>query len=319
MNMLRLIAIALPVMFLMACGGGGGGTATVTPTTPTNPNPPTGGVVNPLADLANFVPTTGSQTIQDIQAITGANGSNFILSHAYESGQLELAHMSNCASGVCVIVFNNPFAVSNFDTTSNNPNLAFFDSPLDNIISRITNSTDVGDINFARGSLTGRRGVGVGTNVEFQSFTGWLDGSIFGTTQLAFVETGQSSEQYRFISYAVGVPATSNPTTGTTTWEGAAVGSIKADRTFILGDAEITVDFTNSNVDLEFDNWRNLDNQELSSMQPITYNDLALSSGSFTGSGNEQVQGRFYGNSHEEVGGWFNTETLTGAFGGTRQ
>ena len=33
----------------------------------------------------------------------------------------------------------------------------------------------------------------------------------------------------------------------------------------------------------------------------------------------DQIKGYFYGTGHTEVGGFFNTETVTGAFGGTRQ
>ena len=156
------------------------------------------------------------------------------------------------------------------------------------------------------------------TPFEVQTFARWLNGSVFGTTQIEFGATG--SEQYRFVSYAVGLPSSSNPaSTGSATWEGATVASIKADRTFILGEATITVNFTDMNVDLVFDEWRGLDNQALSSMQPITYNDLTLTNGSFTlSANNEQIQRRFYEN-HNEVGGFFNTEMVTGAFGAKRQ
>ncbi|MCY4032021.1 MAG: hypothetical protein OXF05_07885, partial [Hyphomicrobiales bacterium] len=171
------------------------------------------------------------------------------------------------------------------------------------------------DVTLARGNLTATF---AGSELEFQTFAGWMDGSVFGTTQIAI---GNTSPQYRFVSYAVGVPATDNPSAagGSATWEGSAVASIKADRTFILGDAEITVNFADTNVDLMFDNWRGLDNQAVSGMSAITYEDLTLTDGAFERSGNEQVEGRFYGTGHAEVGGFFNTETVTGAFGGTRQ
>ena len=136
--------------------------------------------------------------------------------------------------------------------------------------------------------------------------------------QITLGESG--SEQHRFISYLAGVPATSDPSsTGSATWEGAAVATIKADRTFILGDASITVDFTNTDVDVTLDDWRGLDNQTVSSVSAISYEDLTLTDGAFEGSGNDQVEGRFYGTGHTEVGGFFNTEMVTGAFGGTRQ
>ena len=318
MNMLRLIAIALPVMLLMACGGGGGGSTNTVARTPTM-TPPTdnggGGDVNPLAELSRFVSTAGSQTIRDIQEITVTSGVNLLSSHAYADEMLELVNRASCNQTLCAIILNSSLGSFGFQPTNSTPNLSFFGDTLNNTNSQITNGQNVDDVTLARGNLTGTK-----TNipVEFQTFAGWLDGSIFGTTQTAIGASG--SEQYRFISYAVGVPATDNPSsTGSATWDGAVVASIKADRTFILGDAEITVNFTDTNVDLRFDEWRGLDNQAISGMSAITYSDLALSSGSFTGSGNEQVQGRFYGNSHEEVGGFFNTETVTGAFGGTRQ
>ncbi len=40
MNTIRLIAIALPMTLLLACGGGGGGSAAA-PTTPNTPTPQT--------------------------------------------------------------------------------------------------------------------------------------------------------------------------------------------------------------------------------------------------------------------------------------
>ena len=136
------------------------------------------------------------------------------------------------------------------------------------------------------------------------------------------ISIGDSSDrQYRLASNLVGIPATQDPSgTGLAIWEGVTVATIRANRTFIRGDATITVpDLANADVDVMLDNWRDLDNRELSSMQAISYEDLTLTNGSFEGSGNDQVEGRFYGTDHAEVGGFFNTETFTGAFGGTRQ
>ena len=188
----------------------------------------------------------------------------------------------------------------------------------------VTSGVSNSDVTLARGHLKGTRardenGMNVaGAPIEVQTFAGWLDGSIFGTTQLSLGVSG--SEEYRFISYLVGVPATDNPSsTGSATWEGAAVASIKANRNFILSNAEITVDFTDTTVDLEFGNWRNLSNRALSSMDAITYDNLTLTDGAFEGFGGEQVEGRFYGTDHAEVGGFFNTMDVTSAFGGRRQ
>ena len=322
MNTIRMIAIALPMTLLIACGGGGSSSNTAT-RTPTTMTPPTdnggGGDVNPLAELGRFVSTAGSQTIRDIQEITVTSGVNLLSSHAYADEMLGLVNRASCNQTLCAIIFDSSLGSFGFQLTNSTPNLSFFGDTLNNTNSQITNGQNVDDVTLARGSLAGTK---TNTPVEFQTFAGWLDGSIFGTTQTSFGVSG--SEQYRFVSYTVGVPTGSNPTTTgsqTTpaTWEGAVVASIKADRTFILGDAGITVDFINTNVDLMFDNWRGLDNQAVSGMSAISYEDLTLANGSFEGSGNEQVQGRFYGTGHTEVGGFFNTETVTGAFGGTRQ
>ena len=334
MNTIRMIAIALPITLLLACGGGGGGTAAVAPTTaPPTTTPPTTGdpnmpptttpTVNPLANLANFEPSTGHSSIRMVSAITMANNANLLT-----SSQAQADSFGSELSVPCILHFCNTslpgetsgellmFLRANVEDISLIRNTSYFAN--NEYTSTVTSDVTVNGVALARGNLTGTRKEGT-TPFESQSFAGWLDGSVFGTMQITIGESG--SEQYRFISYIVGVPSGSNPSsTGSATWEGAAVASIKADRTFILGDAEITVNFTDTDVDLMLDNWRGLDNQAVSSVGEITYEDLNLTSGSFTSSkSNEQVQRRFYGTTHAEVGGFFNTATVAGAFGGTRQ
>ena len=344
MNTIRTIAIALPMTLLLACGGGGGGggTAARTPTmTPPTNMPGMDDMMtpapNPLANLANFESSTGHASIQTVSGIATTTNADLLTSNVAEVGNFGSEPDINCipSASVCSVPI-----LPNDDTGANlrfqigtsltavvkdislipDTDTYFFD-----YTSMVTPSLIDNGVTLARGSLTGTRTRDVnsmrvaGHPIEVETFAGWLDGSIFGTTQLSLGTS--SNEEYRFISYLAGVPATNNPSAagGSATWEGAAVGSIKADRTFILGDASVTVNFTDTNVDLMFDNWRGLDNQAVSGMSAITYNDLTLANGSFEGSGNEQVQGRFYGTGHTEVGGFFNTETVTGAFGGTRQ
>ena len=321
MNTIQMIAIALPMTLLLACGGGGGGSsAAVAPTTPptTTPTSP-----NPLTNLNNFMPTANSSTIEDVIERVGATNTDLDVSDQADVENFgSETTQAPCSNDTCNFSLLNDsidvvILTLNVEDISLVRNRARSFSQYN---SRVTDDVSVGDVNLARGNL--QTTAVNNTPVEFETFAGWLDGSVFGTTQIEFGATG--SEEYRFVSYTVGIPSGSNPTTTgsqTTpaTWDGVAVASIKADRTFILGDAEITVNFMDSNVDLMFDDWRGLDNQAVSGMSAITYNDLALSSGSFTGSGNEQVSGRFYGADHAEVGGFFNSRTVTGAFGGTRQ
>ena len=346
MNTIRMILVALPMTLLLACGGGGGGSAA--PTTPTtmmpppdntpDPNmPPTGGggTPNPLANLANFESSTGHSTIQMVSEIATKSNVNLLTSNVAEVGNFGSEENTNCipSANVCAVprLPNDDLTaslrigqlitsrVSDISLIPQTPAYFFGD-----YTSMVTAGVSNSNVTLARGNLMGTRvsdEVGrsvAGAPIEVQSFAGWLDGSIFGTTQISAGTSG--SEEYRFVSYLVGVPATANPSsTGSATWEGAAVATVKADRNFILGDATVTVNFTDTNVDLMFDDWRGLDNQAVSGMEAITYQNLDITDGTFEGSGNEQVEGRFYGDGHTEVGGFFNTQTVTGAFGGTRQ
>lgn len=103
---------------------------------------------------------------------------------------------------------------------------------------------------------------------------------------LELLQIGKTCPEYLLFAHAAGVPASDNPSaTGqetSATWESAAVVSIKANREFILGGATITVNFRDTNVDLMFDDWRGLDNQAVSGMSAISYEDLTLTEGSFT-------------------------------------
>ena len=322
MNTIRMIAVALPMTILMACGGGGGGGSAAAPSTGG------GGTPNPLAGLANVnVAVENSPTIQAVETITGATGANLFVSSAYEAGTLDDSD-STCLTTTCFLPINEISTTLSLPFNLSNPQPGLFlideanaSAPVMSITSTVTEGImlDDSDVTLARGNLTATF---AGRELEFRTFAGWMNGSVFGTTQIQF---GDTSPEYRFFAHTAGVPNTSEPSlsTGSLTWEGATVASVKADRTFILGDASVFVQLgdsvTNTSVYLEFDNWRGLDNQAISGMSAIRYNELTFTNGAFEGSGNEQVFGRFYGTGHEEVGGWFNTETLTGAFGGTRQ
>ena len=321
MSIFRLATTIFSLTFLVACGGGGGSTV-ATPTAPTN-----GGMtVNPLADLTNFVPTENSLTIQAVQGIAGTTDASIVIDEIFEAGSLDRSH-ATCIdeAGFCQTELPGNraslrFSKNNITDISLVINNSFFSA----YNSEITNGIIIEGITYARGNLIGTR-MADNTPVEFQTFAGWLDGSIFGITQIEVGESG--NEQYRFGAYHVGVPNTSNPTATeseatSATWAGVTVATIKTDRTFIRGDATITIpDLANADVDLEFDNWRNLDNQQLSSMQAISYEDLMLTRGRFSlvSTGQVEVRGQFYGTGHMEVGGYFNTMDVTGAFGGTRQ
>ena len=215
--------------------------------------------------------------------------------------------------------------------------------------SRTTPTATIGDVSFARGHLTAIRKYN-NTPLEFQTFAGWLDGSIFATIQMSIGDSGVSSrDRYRFVSYYLrgSGDSTAPSGTGSATWEGAAVASIKDivsikdGWSFIRGDATIDIDdLANPDVDLRFDNWKTIDGREVSLLAttfdnvPLTerqgydYDTQTYFKDGYYGSFKERVgtegyryrvEGWFHGENGREVGGIFNTETLSGAFGAVRQ
>ncbi len=325
MNTIRMVVATLPMAFLTACGGGGGGGGAAsapapapTPTIDDDSVPPDWSLLTEFAEHAD------SPVLEAVRGITRAMGADLFLSPFAEAGNLnETNHTKNLGvyfttlpGGGNSLVFN----IGVYDDISLVEANNFWATR--DYTSVTTTGVVVGDVTLARNRLTGTRYQGM-SRMAIQTFSGWLDGSVFGTSRIAFAYR-TPAEDYRFVSHTSGVPSNSRPSaTGTetsATWEGVTVASIKADREFIRGDATITIsDLTNADVNLRFDNWHDLDNEELSTMPAITYDNLTLTNGSFGGSSPDQVFGHFYGTDHNEVGGYFNTMDVTGAFGGTRQ
>ena len=320
MNTIRMIAMALPMMLLLACGGGGGGSGTaVALTTPTTPTP-----VNPLAGLANVnVAAENSPTIRAVERITGMTGVEISVSAAYQAGNL------NRVEGVCPTTTTCFIPIPEFSPSTlafniSNPQPSLFlvdEDDVTGITSRVTEGIMLeGDnVTLARGNSTTT--TFVSDPVEFRTFAGWIDGSIFfGTTQ---IQIGETNPVYRFVNHAVGVPSGTDPSgTGSATWEGATFATVKADRTFLHGDATITIaDLANPVVVVKLENLRDISNPETRHTRGFTFRDLSLDgNGVFTyHTPNPGIEGRFYGTDHAEVGGWFNDDDITGAFGGTRQ
>lgn len=321
MNICRLTLITLSFALIAACGGGGGSGTAVTPaTTPVTPrdgDEP----VNPFADLVNFMPTANSSSIQAVEGIVSATNASIKISDVFEEGS-ENRVATSCNVNGCIAllpgsVVTVPFLhniVTDVSLISNHGSYFLTYS------SEITRGIPIEGVTFAGGNLTGTR-YGDNSTVEFKTFAGWLDGSIFGIIQASVEESG--NQQHRFISYNAGVPSGSDPSgTGSARWEGAAVATVKADRTFIQGDATITIaDFTNPLVVVELENLRDANNPEIPHTRSFTFRDLHLDGNGVFKQRKPQseVEGRFFGTNHEEVGGWFDSDDVTGAFGGTKQ
>ena len=180
--------------------------------------------------------------------------------------------------------------------------------------------TDFGNrqgVSMAEGqSHTTQQGVSTSVSV----LGGWLDHNFFAV-QLERVTGGLTDIEAGY-SYSVGAASGTTPLSGSATWIGVVVGgdisntANKGNR--IQGDATLTFDLANVDLDIAFTSIRDLDAGGLHSN--MTWSDVPVTSGQFgTGSTGDSIEGQFYGQNHEEVGGIFERNQILGAFGANRQ
>ena len=155
-------------------------------------------------------------------------------------------------------------------------------------------------------------------DTSYLSYGGWLEHSMFHMSVVM-----DENFDIQVDSHSLGNATGSNPVSGSATWQGAVVGvdthTIGRGQVF-RGRSEISVDFANSDVDVKFSGMRFLAEGNYW-RRGITWNDLPMNDGGFGNdcSATDCISGMFYGGNHEEVGGVFRYEYLTGAFGGTRE
>ena len=174
-------------------------------------------------------------------------------------------------------------------------------------------------------SLAQGRGRGriAGEKVTAVTYGGWLEHSYFATEAGGFEESG-----FAYVgSYSVGDATGTNPTGSVSEnamWEGVMVGAdVSASPTrghVIQGSVGVTVHFgagSNITTDIAFTNIRDLDAG--SGRSDMSWRAIPLTDGGFLiGSVGNQIEGRFYGPNHEEVGGIFERNHIIGAFGAKR-
>ena len=99
---------------------------------------------------------------------------------------------------------------------------------------------------------------------------------------------------------------------GGATWRGAAVAVDTRSFGNLEGEATLDIDsFANPDVDVAING--------LAGHPAITWSDVPLRAGSFaTGGDGNSIDGRFYGDTHQEAGGVFERHRIVGAFGAKR-
>ncbi len=179
---------------------------------------------------------------------------------------------------------------------------------------------------IALGQVRERLWTSSGDLVEIYGYAGWLDYTGFAL-QVDFLPSRVTPEQIRLSSYTYGTATGTNPASGGGTWNGVAIGidlnALFNDPAILQGKATISIDdFNDPTVDVNLADFINLNTGELSDFS-AAWSDLPLVDGAFfEGSfiSGEQIEGRFHGPNHEEVGGVFKSDfkadsVVVGSFG----
>ena len=157
-----------------------------------------------------------------------------------------------------------------------------------------------------------------GQNIEQYGYGGWLNESGFVVSTARF-SGGRLDGAWLFYTGSVGYSPGTNPneSDGGGTWSGAMLGVDTNTRERVEGAATVDIDdFSNPDVDVAFTEVETASGQSRSDM---IWTNIPLRDGDFrTGYDGDSIEGRFYGDTHQEVGGVFERNRLLGAFGASR-
>lgn len=321
--------LALHVFFvatLAACGGGSSSGVTASNGGDSGPAP------DDLSDIAWAINAVAAR-----QAVAGSEALTITLAQATQ----ELAAIENNADATSVsdvFAYQGAGSLIRVPSTCSGLNctLTFPDGTSETINlgepSQGTGTTESQLIMAHNGVSVGqsrhRDGKGTADQNEFLVYGGWLTHSAFQIGVLA-IPSFTRPEVSIALALNYGDDTGTNPSESasmTATWTGVAAGvdmSATSRENFIHGEATVTVDFANSNMDVIFSNLVDLNdasrNSSLNGMN-WTWANLSLTDGAFrSGSSTNQIEGQFYGPNHEEVGGTFERNQVLGAFGAARQ
>ena len=161
----------------------------------------------------------------------------------------------------------------------------------------------------------------LGQDVSITAYGAWLGNSYFATGQSTFSVLGQHGIATGPVSFGV---STGTAPSGPATWRGAMIGTdVKPGATFgnpVTGEASLTIEaMENPTLNVAFTEI--VDIETNASRDDLRWNGLSVSEvGTFrSGSGGDTIEGAFYGPGHAEVGGVFERDSISGAFGAARQ
>ena len=151
-----------------------------------------------------------------------------------------------------------------------------------------------------------------GEMLHTNRFAGWMSYSAFliDRTVLTFDDRAEDNQDETFIN-SLGSPSNSSPVSGAASWQGLMAGFVLREESAVSrveGEARLAIDdFGVPKIDVLFSNIRNQGNGR--TLPDMVWSDLRLTSGTFAGSG---LTGQLYGPDHEEVGGVFFRDNMSG-------
>ena len=157
---------------------------------------------------------------------------------------------------------------------------------------------------------------------EYLSYGGWLTESAFSVDMLK-INDG-SNESSLLVGLTYGTASGSRPMKGggsnNQAWRGAVVGVEKSSGDTISGDLDILFFDLAGTTDLDEINLRNLVNLNTGAdVDAIEWRNVPVNDDGTFKPASGDIEGTFYGTTHQEIGGTFNRNGIIGAFGGVRQ
>ena len=315
MNTMRLIAIALPMTLLLACGGGGGSSGTTVTRTPTM-TPPAGGPTTPPTPMVTLETLPAALITNETTArgyISGSSAPTITDSTAIQTAfQMEAREAGTLlASDDNVTIGSNTFMFSLEEIrkgAADRFNLTGFDS-------RYSPVMDHQRVMLAQYRAAGR--TDDNDVLEYQSYGGWLTESAFSIDILT-IDDG-SNESSALVGVSYGDASDSRPTSGSGRWGGSMVGRHKTEDYLVQGSANIRINSfaDNALTILSLFNIKRLDTG--ASVPNLDWTAVPIDANGNFISSDRDVKGTFYGNGHTEIGGTFDKDGIIGAFGGPRQ
>lgn len=295
--MFKQFLSVLLVVLVFGCGGGGGGDSSI-------PDPRAGGVQQPTFTDGQVVPTANAIIAQS---------DSLIISDLVGKlrGETYLA-TSSCSKTRCNIYLGGSLIdtvrLQDIKSLGIDPNLTY---------------SAIGEKNGVKIAQGRGRTSAYGLSVNAENYGGWLDHSAFLVERYTVRSGSISGVNVSGLQFGDGISIgddTGSRPSGNATWGGVMMGAtdVNGPTQTLRGDATISYDLRQNSLNVLFTEIYNLNTN--SRFQDMQWSNIGVSStGTFNQyTGNSNIQGRFYGPSHAEVGGVFIHSVAIGAFGAKR-